>query len=74
MTLSMGNKVFLKISQSYLITNDPMPMLRPPDLISSNEIGEIVAFMPKDMVAVKFRRGTFVLNLSHIEPGISSKS
>ncbi|NDC13656.1 MAG: DUF3148 domain-containing protein [Synechococcaceae bacterium WB9_2_170] len=45
----------------YLKTADPMPMLRPPDLVDSAEPGVVVALRPGDQVAVKFRRGTFLL-------------
>ena len=67
MTVSLGDKVLLKVSQPYLKTNDQMPMLRPPDLVAIDEVGEVVALLPKDMVEVKFRRGTFLLALDHLE-------
>ncbi len=67
MSIKVGDKVFLKVSQSYLKTNDPMPMLRPPDLVSLDEIGEIVGFLPMNIVEVRFRRGVFILQESHLE-------
>ncbi len=67
MTFNLGEKVLLKVSQPYLKTNDPMPMLRPPDLVSFDEIGEIVALLPKDMAEVKFRRGTFLIHFEHLK-------
>ncbi len=67
MTIILGEKVLLTVSQRYLKTNDPMPMLRPPDLVSIDEVGEIVALLPKDMAEVKFRRGTFLLRLDHLK-------
>ena len=44
-----------------------MPMLRPPDLVSINEIGEVVGLLPKNMAEVKFRRGTFLLRVDHLQ-------
>ena len=61
MEFSIGDKVFLKIPSSYLKTADPMPMLRPPDLVAQDEIGEIVAIRSRDIVEVHFRRGTFLI-------------
>ena len=58
---SIGDKMRLKESVPYLKTADPMPMLRPPDLISPGEIGDVVALHPLDVLAVRFRRGTFLL-------------
>ena len=70
MSLKVGDKVLLKVSQSYLKTNDPMPMLRPPDLVSLDEQGEIVGLQPLNMVEVRFRRGVFLLQESHLEADI----
>ncbi len=72
MSNSIGDKVFLKVSQPYLKTSDPMPMLRPPDLVSLDEIGEIIAILPKGMAEVKFRKGTFLLSLDDLELKIPS--
>ena len=51
---------------TYLKTADPMPMLRPPDLISLGEQGDVVALHPADTEAVRFRRGTFLLASSDL--------
>ena len=66
MAFIVGDTVFLKVSQSYLKTNAPMPMLRPPDLVSFDELGQIVALLPMGMAAVKYRRGTFLLKTDHL--------
>ena len=39
-----------------------MPMLRPGDLVDAEEIGEVVAVRPQALVAVRFRRGTFLID------------
>ena len=36
-------------------------MLRPPDLIDQNEVGVVVGLRPMEQRAVRFRRGTFLL-------------
>jgi len=66
MDLSIGEKVFLIVPLPYLKTADPMPMLRPPDLVSSEEIGEIVALIGPETVKVRFRRGTFLIPTCHL--------
>ena len=67
MTVILGERVLLKVSQTYLKTSDPMPMLRPPDLVSLDEVGEVVALLPKDMAEVKFRRGNFLISIEHLK-------
>jgi hypothetical protein len=44
-----------------------MPMLRPSDLVSLDEVGEVVAIHPLDTVAVRFRRGTFLISLDQLK-------
>ena len=41
MDFKVKDKVKLKIPLSYLKTSDNMPMLRPPDLVAIDEVGEI---------------------------------
>ncbi len=72
MPIKLGDKVTLKVSQSYLKTSDPMPMLRPPDLVSFEESGVVLALLPKGMAEVKFRRGSFILDLEHLKFANSS--
>ena len=66
MDLSIGDKVFLIVPLPYLKTADPMPMLRPADLVSSEEIGEIVGLNGVETVKVRFRRGTFLIPIEHL--------
>ena len=51
----------------YLKTSDNMPMLRPPDLVAIDEIGEILSIKSPDTVEVKFRRGSFLIDIDKIE-------
>ena len=45
----------------YLKTVDTIPMLRPPDLVSLDEVGTIIGMRAKDLLEVKFRRGIFLI-------------
>jgi len=60
--LTPGCAVKLLQRPSYLKTADSMPMLRPPDLVDLSEVGEVVALRPLGTVAVRFRRGTFLID------------
>ncbi len=66
MEFSIGDKVSLKVPLTYLKTSDPMPMLRPPDLVSLDERGEIIGLRDLDTVEVLFRRGKFLVPMDHL--------
>ena len=61
MKFSIGEKVSLQVPMPYLKTVDTVPMLRPPDLVSLDEVGVIIGIRPKDLIEVKFRRGDFLI-------------
>ena len=61
MKFSIGEKVSLQVPMPYLKTVDTVPMLRPPDLVSLDEVGVIIGIRPKDLLEVKFRRGDFLI-------------
>ncbi|MEB3324783.1 MAG: NAD(P)H dehydrogenase assembly family protein [Cyanobacteriota bacterium] len=63
----IGARVRLNDSVPYLKTADPMPMLRPPDLVDPAEIGVVVEQRARDQLAVRFRRGTFLLSASALQ-------
>ena len=67
MNFSIGQKVSLKVPLAYLKTVDPMTMIRPPDLVSLDEIGEIIGIRPKDLYEVKFRRGEFLIPADRLQ-------
>ena len=67
MDFKVGEKVKLKVPLPYLKTSDNMPMLRPPDLVAIDEIGEILSIKSPDTVEVKFRRGSFLIDIDKIE-------
>lgn len=63
----IGASVRLIGPQPYLKTADPMPMLRPPDLVDPEEIGVVVERRARDQLAVRFRRGTFLLPAAQLQ-------
>ena len=67
MNFKIRDKVKLIFPLSYLKTSDNMPMLRPPDLVAIDEIGEIISIKSLDTVEVKFRRGSFLIDIDKIE-------
>ncbi len=67
MKFEINDKVKLISPLSYLKTSDNMPMLRPPDLVAIDEVGEILSIKSLDTVEVRFRRGTFLIDTDRIE-------
>ena len=67
MEFNIQDKVKLKIPLSYLKTSENMPMLRPPDLVAIDEIGEITSIKSPDTVEIKFRRGSFLVDTDKVE-------
>ena len=61
MKFSVGEKVSLQVPLPYLKTAEPISMLRPPDLVSLDEVGVIMGIRPNDVLEVKFRRGNFLI-------------
>ena len=66
MKFKIKDKVKLIAPVSYLKTSDNMPMLRPPDLVAIDEIGLILSIKSPDIVEVKFRRGSFLIEIDKI--------
>ena len=67
MKFNIQDKVKLIVPLSYLKTSDNMPMLRPPDLVAIDEVGEIISIKSPETVEIKFRRGTFLIDNDKIE-------
>jgi hypothetical protein len=65
--LAIGMAVRLAQAPSYLKTADPMPMLRPPDLVDTTELGQVVGLRAGGLLAVRFRRGTFLLDAGQLQ-------
>ena len=61
MEFSIGEKVSLQVPLPYLKTAEAISMLRPPDLVSLDEVGVIMGIRPNNLLEVKFRRGNFLI-------------
>ena len=67
MKFEINDKVKLIAPVSYLKTSDNMPMLSPPDLVAIDEIGEILSIKSPDTLEIKFRRGSFLIDVDKVE-------
>ncbi len=70
MDLTIGDKVQLKAPLPFLKTAEPMPMLRPPDLVSPEEVGTIVGLKGLDTAMVRFRCGTFLIPVDRLAKAV----
>ncbi|MCP9850516.1 NAD(P)H dehydrogenase assembly family protein [Cyanobium sp. Morenito 9A2] len=66
-TFAIGDGVRLTSTPAYLKSADPMPMLRPADLIDPEEVGQVVGQRTRGLLTVRFRRGAFLLESSQLE-------
>lgn len=64
---TIGSKVRVIAIPPYVKTADPMPMLRPPDLISLGEEGIVIDRRPGGYWGIKFASGAFLLDSEYIE-------
>ena len=63
----IGEKVRVITLPPYLKTADPMPMLRPPDVVTLGEEGVVSDRRPANYWAVRFTQGTFLIDSQYIE-------
>jgi hypothetical protein len=64
--LQIGQSVRLRHGVPYLRSAEPMPMLRPPDLVDREEVGQVQELRGLGRVAVRFRRGSFLLDAADL--------
>lgn len=64
---AVGHKVRVITLPPYLKTAEPMPMLRPPDLIELGEEGIILERRPGGYWGVRFRSGAFLIESKYLE-------
>ena len=67
MNYSVKDKVKLITPLPFLKTSDNMPMLRPPDLVAIDEVGEVLSIKSPDTVEIRFRRGSFLIDIDKIQ-------
>ena len=65
---SVGDRVRVTTLPQYVKTADPMPMLRPPDVIQLGEVGTIVDRRPGNYWVVRFANGIFLLEARYFTP------
>lgn len=65
--LQIGQAVRLRHGVRFLRSADPMPMLRPPDLVDREEQGEVQELRGLGRVTVRFRRGRFLIDAADLE-------
>lgn len=68
----IGSTVILTSQPSYIKTAEPMPMLRPGQLLAAGSQGIVVARQPGDHWVIKFDRGAFLIDGKYLSSGESS--
>jgi hypothetical protein len=63
----IGSKVRVISLPPYVKTADPMPMLRPPDVIHIGEEGIVIDRRPGGYWGIRFNRGAFLIDSQYIE-------
>ncbi len=69
---TVGDRIRIHTRPPYLKSADPMPMLRPPDLVEIGDEGTVLSRKPGGYIGVRFDRGTFLIDSQYVE--ISSKA
>ena len=65
--ITVGDTVRVVVLPPYLKTAEPMPMLRPPNLIEVGEEGVVLDRRPGGYWGVRFVRGAFLMESQYIE-------
>lgn len=64
---AIGEKVRVVALPPYVKTAEPMPMLRPPDVIHIGEEGVVIDRRPGGYWGVRFAKGAFLIDSQFIE-------
>lgn len=65
--INVGDRVKIVTLPPYLKTAEPMPMLRPADLLSIGDEGVVIDRRPGGYWGVRFERGAFLIELQYVE-------
>lgn len=63
----VGDRVKIIALPAYIKTAEPMPMLRPPDLLTLGELGTIMDRRPGGYWGIRFAGGAFLLECQYLE-------
>ncbi|VEP18682.1 putative regulator of histidine kinase [Hyella patelloides LEGE 07179] len=66
-TIKVGDMVKLTALPPYVKTTDPMPMLRPPDILNVGDRGVVIDRRPGGYWGVRFDSGSFLLDSKYLE-------
>jgi len=66
-TFKVGDRVCLAQIPPFLKTADPMPMLRPADILPVGAEGVIIDQRPGGYFGVLFERGSFLLDSQYLD-------
>ncbi|MGF1492285.1 MAG: regulatory protein SipA [Microcoleaceae cyanobacterium] len=61
-------KVRVVALPEYIKTAEPMPMLRPPNVVKLGEIGIVLDRRPGGYWGVQFEKGAFLMESQYLEP------
>lgn len=64
---NVGDRVRVVALPPYVKTAEPMPMLRPPDVIRLGEEGIVLDRRPGGFWGVRFTKGAFLMDSQYIE-------
>jgi hypothetical protein len=64
---SAGDRVRVIALPAYVKTAEPMPMLRPPNVIKLGEEGTILARQPGGFWSVRLEKGAFLMEAQYLE-------
>ena len=63
----VGDRVKIATLPPYLKSADPMPMLRPPDLVKVGDEGTILSRKPGGYLGIRFSQGSFLIDAQYLE-------
>lgn len=73
-TFLIDDRVRLATAPPYLKTADPMPMLRPGDIVPVGAQGQVTEQKPGGYWAVRFDQGTFLVDSQYLAPAVPPES
>lgn len=66
-SIDIGDRIRIVSLPPYVKTAEPMPMLRPPDVIYVGEEGTVLSREPGDYWSVRMENGAYLLSSQYLE-------